>query len=43
MLIVLITYTDDSTDIKYCFEIEEISLCGVKELKILRDERTKVA
>lgn len=39
MLTVLITYTDDTTDIKDCWDLDELCLDFVKELKIIRNDK----
>ena len=39
MLTVLITYKDGSQDIKDCWDIADICLDGVFELKIIRQEK----
>jgi hypothetical protein len=43
MLTVKIIYKDGSTDLKDVWNVDEICLDNVKELRIIRDERKKVA
>ena len=43
MLTVLITYLDDTTDIKDVLDLSDICLDGVSHLRVLRDERTHIA
>lgn len=39
MLTVLIKYTDGTTDIRDCYDLGDICLDGVAEMKVIRDER----
>jgi hypothetical protein len=39
LLTVKITYTDDTTDIKECWNISDLCLDGVKDITIIRTEK----
>lgn len=39
LLTVLITFQDDTTDVKECWDVSDICLDNVKELKIIRSEK----
>lgn len=43
MLTVRIIYLDGTEDIKDCWELSDICLDGVKEIKTIRNESTKKA
>ena len=40
MLTVIITYLDDTTDIKACNSLDELCLDNVLSVRVIRDERT---
>jgi hypothetical protein len=39
MLLVKIYFLNGETDLKYCWDLSEICLDGVKELKVLSNEK----
>lgn len=39
ILTVLITYFDDTTDLKECMAIEDLNLLTVKSIVIIREEK----
>lgn len=39
MLTIKLTYLDDTTDIRDCWDIADICMDGVTDIRVIRDER----